>query len=81
MFLVVTGVVLLAMKWMEFAPVANWPWWSVFTPFIAAVVWWAIADWSGYTARQTMKREEARKQARIDRNKENMGTLTKSRRK
>lgn len=81
MYLLVLGVVLLAMKWLEFGPVAAWPWWWVFTPFGLAIAWWAWADSTGYTARQAMKREEARKQDRIDKNKEKIGTLTKPRRK
>jgi small Trp-rich protein len=81
MYLLVLGIALLAMKWTEFGPVAVWSWWWVFTPFGLAVAWWAWADSSGYTARKAMQIEDAKKQARIDKNKENIGTLSKTRRK
>ena len=81
MYLLVLGIALLAMKLLEFGPVATWPWWWVFTPFGLAIAWWAWADASGFTARKAMEREETRKQVRIDNNKEKIGTLTKPRRK
>ena len=43
-------------------------------PFGLAVVWWYWADASGYTKRKAMERENLRKQERIDRNKEAIGT-------
>lgn len=81
MYLLVLGIALLAMKSLEFGPFATLSWWWVFTPFGLAVVWWAWSDASGLTARNAMQREEAKKQARIDKNKENIGTLSKPRRK
>jgi small Trp-rich protein len=41
-----------------------------------AVAWWAWADSSGYTKRKVVEREDKRKQARIDRQKSNMGMPT-----
>lgn len=81
MLFLVLGLALLAMKWMEFGPVATWSWLVVLAPFALAVAWWAWADSSGYTKRKAMEREQARTKARIDRNRENIGTLSKSRRK
>jgi small Trp-rich protein len=43
---------LLLLKYLEMAPVATWSWWIVLSPFGLAVVWWAWADWSGYTKKQ-----------------------------
>ncbi len=45
-------------------------------PFALAVAWWAWADWSGYTKRKVVERENERKQARIDRQRSNLGMLT-----
>jgi small Trp-rich protein len=74
------GIVLLALKYLEIGPVAELTWWWVMSPFAAAVVWWAYADWSGYTKKKSMERENARKQARIDKSREKLGIKTKGRR-
>jgi small Trp-rich protein len=81
MYLLVLGLALLTMKWMEFGPVANWSWILVLSPFALAMAWWAWADSSGYTKRKAMEREQARKQARIDKQRENIGTLSTKKRK
>ena len=74
------GIVLLALKYLEFGAVADWSWWVVLSPFAAAVAWWTWADWSGYTKRKAVERENQRKQARIDRSREAMGMGVKRRR-
>lgn len=79
MYLLGIGIILLAMKYLEFGPVAAWPWWAVLSPFGLAVAWWAWADWSGYTKKKVMQKEDARRQARIDKSREAMGVLTKKR--
>ena len=82
MYFLGLGLILLAMKYLEIGPVANWSWWLVMTPFALAVAWWAWADGSGYTKRKAMEREDARRKARVDKNKEAIGTLqTKSKRR
>jgi small Trp-rich protein len=63
------------MKYLEAGPVAGWDWWWVMSPFGMAVAWWAWADWSGYTKKQAMARENARRQRRIDSNRHNIGSL------
>lgn len=73
MYFLLIGIALLAMKYLEIGPVAAFPWWVVLSPFGMAVAWWAWADSSGYTKKKVIERENARKQARIDRNRENMG--------
>ena len=77
MYLLGLGLVLLALKYLEIWPVAGWAWWFVLIPFGLAVLWWAWADASGYTKKQAMARENARRNARIDRNREALGTLSK----
>lgn len=80
MYLLGIGIVLLALKYFEIGPVAAWDWWWVLSPFAAAVAWWAWADWSGYTKKKAMQREEARKQARIDKSRAQLGLRPKKRR-
>jgi small Trp-rich protein len=67
------GIILLAMKYLELGPVAEWSWYVVLAPFGLAAVWWAWADWTGYTKRKAVDRENARKQARIDKSREQLG--------
>lgn len=74
------GIVLLALKYLEITAVADWSWWVVLAPFGLAVVWWTWADWSGYTKRRAMNRENDRKQARIDKSREALGIGIKRRR-
>ncbi|QDL54837.1 TIGR04438 family Trp-rich protein [Rhodoferax aquaticus] len=81
MYLVGIGVVLLLLKYLEVAPVALWSWWLVLAPFGLATAWWYWADSSGYTKRKAMEAEQAKKQSRIDRNKEAMGNLNAKKRK
>lgn len=79
MYLVGLGLLFMAMKYLELGPVATWEWWKVLSPFGLAVVWWAWADGTGYTKRKAMELEDAKRQARIDKNKEAIGTLRKKR--
>jgi small Trp-rich protein len=81
MYFLGLGLILLVMKYMEFGPVATWSWITVLAPFGLAVLWWAWADSSGYTKRKAMEREDARKQARIDKNRQAIGTLGSKRRR
>ncbi|MGE0329670.1 MAG: TIGR04438 family Trp-rich protein [Ramlibacter sp.] len=76
MYFLMIGVALLAMKYLEIGPVAAFPWWVVLSPFAMAVAWWSWADSSGYTKKKAVERENAKKQARIDRNRENLGMGT-----
>ena len=71
------GIVLLLLKYLEVGVVANWSWYLVLSPFVLAVAWWTWADWSGYTKRKAIARENARKQARIDKNRADLGLGTK----
>ncbi len=50
-------------------------------PFGLAVAWWAWADWSGYTKKKAVEKENARKQARIDKSRESLGLKATKRRR
>ena len=73
MYFLILGVILLLLKYLEIGPVAAWSWMVVLAPLGLAVAWWAWADWSGYTKRKAMEKEDAKKAARIARNKEAIG--------
>ncbi|WP_448253052.1 TIGR04438 family Trp-rich protein [Ottowia oryzae] len=73
MYFLGLGIVLLLLKWQEIGLVAEWSWWTVLAPFALAVVWWTWADWSGYTKRKAMERDDQRKQDRINRHLEAIG--------
>jgi small Trp-rich protein len=77
MLLLGLGLILLALKYLEIGPVATWSWWWVLAPFGLAALWWIWADWSGYTKRKAVERENARKQARLDKAREDLGLGTK----
>ena len=79
MWLLGAGIILLALKYLEVGPVAEWSWWVALAPFGLAVAWWSWADWSGYTKRKAVQREDARKQARIDKSREQLGIGPKRR--
>lgn len=82
MYLVGLGLVFMAMKYLEFGPVALWDWWIVLSPFALAIAWWAWADSSGYTKRKAMEIEDAKVKARHDANRAAIGTLnTKSKKR
>jgi small Trp-rich protein len=73
MLFLLLGLLAVALKYLEVGMVAGWSWWIVLSPFAMAMAWWAWADSSGYTKRKVIEREERRKQARIDRQRSNMG--------
>lgn len=81
MYAVGLGVVLMLLKYLEIAPVVNWSWWVVLSPFGIASAWWAWADSSGWTKKKAMQREDARRQARIDKNRDAIGTLNSKKRR
>ena len=76
MWFLALGLVGLVLKYLEIGPVAQLSWWTVLTPFALAAAWWAYADWSGYTKRRVIERENRRKQERIDRKHSRLGTLS-----
>lgn len=81
MYLLVLGVVLLLMKYLEIGPVDAWSWWMVLAPFGLAVVWWAWADSSGYTKRKAIQKMDRRKRDRLEKQHEAIGTTSSGKRK
>jgi small Trp-rich protein len=81
MYLLLAGIVLLALKYLEIGPVAVWSWWAVLSPFALAAAWWTWADMTGYTKRKAVERDNARKEARIERSREQLGLGTKKARR
>lgn len=79
MWFLMLGVLGAILKYLEIGPVAQWSWWVVLIPFALALAWWAWADWSGYTKKKAMEREDARKQARIDKSRQALGIKPKKR--
>ena len=71
------GLVLVALKYFEITQVATWSWWVVLSPFALAVLWWTWADWSGYTKKKAVQRENERKKARLDKQREQLGLGTR----
>jgi small Trp-rich protein len=43
-----------------------------------AMLWWTWADWSGYTKRKAMERDDQRKLERINRHREALGQKPKN---
>ena len=80
MYFVIFGILLLVMKIAEFGPVGEWSWLAVLWPFLAAVVWWAWADATGYTKRRQMDKMDARVAKRRTENLANLGMDAKGRR-
>lgn len=81
MYFLILGLAMLAMKYLEFGPVADWNWWIVMSPFALAVLWWAWADKTGYTKRIEMEKMDKRKQDRLDKQRDALGMLPKKRKK
>jgi small Trp-rich protein len=81
MYLVGLGLMLLLLKYLEIGPAARLDWWMCLIPFGLAMAWWAWADSTGWTKKKAMEREDARKQARIDKHKIDMGMLLPKKKK
>ena len=75
MWFLALGILGVALKFFEIGPVAQWSWLVVLSPFGMAMAWWAWADWSGYTKRKAVEREDLRRQDRIDRQRSQLGML------
>lgn len=75
MWFLIFGVFGVVLKYFEIGTAGLWAWWMVLTPFALAIVWWEIADASGYTRRKVMAKEAARKQQRLNRQRGRLGLL------
>jgi len=79
MWFVVVGVVLTALKALDWAPMKDIGWLWVLLPFVLALLWWYWSDTSGRTKRLEMEKAEVRKAERRRRNIENLGMTPKDR--
>jgi small Trp-rich protein len=73
MFFIVVGVLLLVAKLAGIGPPAEWSWWLVLSPFLAAALWWQFSDSMGLTQKRAMQRMEDRKQARREKAMDALG--------
>jgi small Trp-rich protein len=71
------GLILLLLKYLEVGPPAAWSWWVILAPFALAVAWWTWADWSGYTKKKQVEKENLRKKARLEKHRAALGMGTK----
>ncbi len=86
MFFIVIGVLIIALHFLGFGPMALWTWnltgdlWKFCVPFVLAAVWWAWADATGYNKRREMEKMERRRQARREQNLVALGMDKQARR-
>lgn len=77
MWFVAIGVVLLVLNLAGIGPVGAWTWtehwWLMLLPFGLAVVWWAWADWSGWTQRKAMDKIDAKREGRRQKSLDALG--------
>jgi small Trp-rich protein len=73
MYTLILGIALSLLKYLDIAPVAQWSWWWVLTPFALTILWWAWADSTGYTKRKAMEKMDQRKKDRLDKQKQALG--------
>ena len=73
MYMLVLGIALSLLKYLDIAPVAQWSWWWVLSPFALTILWWAWADSTGYTKRKAMEKMDQRKKDRLDKQKQALG--------
>lgn len=81
MLFLIAGVILLALKYLEFGPFASLSWFIVLAPFPMAIVWWWWSDSSGRTKRLEMEKMDKRKTDRIEKQREAMGMLPHKKKK
>ena len=79
MYLLLIGLLGLALKYLEIGPVATLSWWLVLIPFPLAVAWWSWADNTGYTKKKEVHKMDKRKKERLEKQLSAMGMLNKKR--
>lgn len=80
MYLLLLGIVLLVLKYLELGPVATLDWWWVLLPFPLTALWWWVADATGYSRRKSLEKEERRRQKRLEESRKNLGAPPHGRR-
>lgn len=79
MYMLGVAILLTLLKYLEIGPVAQWPWWWILVPYGITAAWWVWADSTGYTKRKAVEKMEAKKKARIEKHKEDLGMRTRRR--
>lgn len=68
------------MQLLGIGPLGEWTWaddWvKLLAPFGLAAVWWTWSDWSGYTRRKAMARDDERRLARRQKSVDALGLKT-----
>jgi small Trp-rich protein len=77
MWFVAIGVVMLVLNFAGIGPIGAWTWkqdwWRLLLPFGLAIVWWAWADWSGWTRRKAMQKIDSKVEARRQKSLDALG--------
>lgn len=73
MYVLLLGLLLTALKYLQVEPVAQWSWWWVLAPYAITAAWWAWCDVSGYSKRKAMEKMDRRKRERIEKQKQSLG--------
>ncbi|WP_234263243.1 TIGR04438 family Trp-rich protein [Hydrogenophaga sp. NFH-34] len=73
MYLLILGLLMALLKFLEFGFLAEISWWWVLVPFGLAALWWVWADSSGYTKRKAAEKIEQKKRDRIEKHRESLG--------
>lgn len=85
MWFVAIGVLMLILNLAGIGPVGAWTWkedwWIMLSPFVVAVLWWAWADWSGFTQRKAMKKVDDKREARRQKSLDALGLQSPKKRK
>ena len=85
MWFVAIGVLMLILNLAGIGPVGAWTWkedwWIMLSPFVVAVLWWAWADWSGFTQRKPMQKVDDKREARRQKALDALGLQSPKKRK
>lgn len=85
MWFVAIGVLMLILNLAGIGPVGAWTWkedwWIMLSPFVVAVLWWAWADWSGFTQRKAMQKVDDKREARRQKALDALGLQSPKKRK
>ncbi len=80
MYLLILGLVFLALKIAGLMPVAGWSWWAVLSPLGLAAVWWTFSDMTGLTNKRAAKRQEAKRLALINKARKELNGISRKNR-
>lgn len=73
MWMLLIALLLTVLRYLEVGPLAGLSWWWLLLPYGLTVAWWGFADASGLTRRRVVDQEEARRDKRIERQRQAMG--------